>query len=145
MLYSVTVLLAIYLLDGFIILKKGSKISSNEYPQWAFYLIRSFVFLVYLLFIAKVYREIRNKKNIYLQLASWCFFLVVVTYILFYFLQLITFRYFPQWDPNVIAYKGLGVEYTGPKFRPFYHLLAAPFEILYYGSSSFLQTFLNFI
>lgn len=145
MLYSAAVLLTINLLDGFVILKRGTLIAPNQYPLWVLYLIQCAIFLVYFLFAGKVYQEIRDKKNIYLKLASWCFSLVVVTYILFYILKLITFKYFPQWDPNIIAYKSLGAEYTGPQFRPVSDLLTAPFEILYHGSPSFLQTFLNFL
>ncbi|AZA82519.1 hypothetical protein C1637_07995 [Chryseobacterium lactis] len=145
MLYSAAVLLAINLLDGFIILKRGSRITPDGYPHWLNPLIGVSIFLVYFLFVIKAYQQIRNKKNIYLKLVSWSFLLSVITYILFYILQLITFKYFPQWDPSIVSYKELGAEYSGPQFRPFYDLLIGPFEILYYGSSTFLRTFFNFI
>lgn len=145
MLYAVTILLAVYLLNGFFIFKSSLETTSNQYPLWAFYLIQSFTLLVYFLFAGKIYQETRNKKNIYLILVSSCFFLVVITYILFYILQFISFTYFPQWDPNIAAYKGMGMEYHGPQFRPLYDLFIAPFTILYYGSPYFLQTLFNFI
>ena len=144
-LYSVIALLAINLLDGFIILKRGPQITPSEYPQWAYYLVQFSIFLVYFLFARKAYQEIKNKKGIYLKLTSWCFLLTVVTYILFYILRLVSFEYFPEWDPSIVSYRSLSMEYHGPQFTPFSDLLMGPFEILYYERSNPLQAFINFL
>ena len=132
-LIAVLAIIVLRILDGLIILNIGTtKIETNAYPKFLFYIICFAYVIIYFLANFKIYSVIITQKNKYWKLFAFTFLVGMFSYLLFFLIQLITFKYFPNYDPNAISSKTLGIPYIEPRFNPINELLINPIIQLYY-------------
>jgi len=130
---AVLAILILKIFYGLTILKIGTtKIDTNAYPRFLFYIIGFLYIAIFIISNFKIYNYIKNPKYKYWKLFIFTLLIGICSYLLFFLIQLITFKYFPNYDPNAISSKTLGIPYIEPKFNPIEELLIGPFVQLYY-------------
>lgn len=130
---SVLTLIIFRIFDGLAILKIGTtKIGIDAYPKILFYIFVTLNFVVFFIANNKFYSIVKNQKYKYWKLFALTLLIAIITDLLFFFLQLIIFKFQPNYDPNIISHKELGVHYNGPKYDPLNGIFIQPFIQLYY-------------
>ncbi|SKC12744.1 hypothetical protein SAMN05660477_03174 [Soonwooa buanensis] len=130
---AVLAIVILKIFNGLIILNIGtSKIETNAYPKFLFYLLGLLYISIFFMSNLKIYNYIKNQKHKYWKLSAFTLLIGICSYLLFFLIQLITFKYFPNYDPNAITSKNLGIPYIEPKFNPINELLINPIIQFYY-------------
>ena len=130
---AVLAIVILRILNGVIILNIGTtKIGTEGYPKFLLFVIGFIFITIYFIANFKMYSIISYQKHKYWKLFIFSFLIGLFSYLLFLLISLITFKHFPNYDPNYISSKSLGIPYIEPKFDPINELLIGPIIQLYY-------------